>query len=67
MTGFPWLVISLLLVVLAWLLLSVCGTCGCLVREHRMRLTRPALRLVLALTIVELALVLAWGLVLRPR
>jgi hypothetical protein len=66
-TAFPWLILILLLTVLAWLLLSACGSAGCLVRERRIRLSRPALRFILALTICEFALVLAWGLVLRPR
>jgi hypothetical protein len=66
-TGFPWLILILLLIVFAWLVLSVCGTCGGLVRERRFRLTRPALRMILALTLLEFVLVLAWGLVLRPR
>ncbi len=67
MTAFPWLLTVLLLVLVAWLVLTVGETCACAVREHQLRLIRPTLRLILALTIVELALVLAWGLFLRPR
>ena len=67
MTAFPWLFTIVLLALIAWLVLSVCETCACTVRERRLRLTRPALRVILALTLVELGLVLAWGLFLRPR
>jgi hypothetical protein len=66
-TAFPWLFTILLLVLVAWLVLTVCETGACAVRERRLRLTRPTLRVILAVTIVELGLLLAWGLFLRPR
>ena len=67
MTAFPWLMTILLLLLVAWLVLSVCETCACSVRERRLRLTQPTLRLILAVALVELVLLLAWGLFLRPR
>ena len=67
MTAFPWLITILLLVLLAWLLLSVCETCAYSVRERRLRLTQPTLRLILAVAVLELVLLLVWGLFLRPR
>jgi hypothetical protein len=57
----------LLLALLAWLVLSVCGSCGVVVSERRLRLTRPTLRIILAVTLVEFVLLLAWGLIWRPR
>ena len=67
MTAFPWVFTILLLILLAWLLLSACQTCAYSVRERRLRLTRPTLRLILAFAVLELVVLLAWGLFLRPR
>ena len=67
MTAFPWVLTILLLLLLAWLVLSVCETGACSIRDRRLRLTQPTLRLILAVALVELVLLLAWGLFLRPR
>ena len=67
MVIFPWLILILLLALVAWLALTLAESCAGTIREHRLRLIRPALRLILVLTIAELLLVLAWGLFLRPR
>jgi hypothetical protein len=54
-------------VLVAWIVLSACQTCAYSVRERRIRLTQPTLRLILAVAVVELVLLLVWGAFLRPR
>ena len=67
MVLFPWLLLILLLLLLAEVLIVSSGALRALAREHHLTFARPAMRLVIALTLLELAVVLVWGLVLRPR
>ena len=67
MTAFPWLFTIVLVLLVAWIVLSTCQTCAYSVRERRIRLTQPTLRLILAVAVVELVLLLVWGAFLRPR
>jgi hypothetical protein len=67
MTLFPWLVLILVLVLVAELVLATPGALRSARAEHRLRLARPTLRALVIVTTVELALILVWGLVLRPR
>jgi hypothetical protein len=66
-TAFPWLLTILVLVLVAWLVLALCESGAQSVRARRLQLTRPTVRLILIVAIVELVLLLAWGLFLRPR
>jgi hypothetical protein len=66
-TLFPWIVLILVLVLLAGLVVDTPGALRGLVSERRLRFARPAVRAVVAVTLVELVIVLLWGLFLRPR
>lgn len=67
MVAFPWLVGILILALLAELVLLGAESLTGSIRERRRRLVRPSRRAILALTIVEIVLVLVWGLFLRPH
>jgi hypothetical protein len=67
MTVFPWLVLILVLLLVAELIMITPGALRGMVAERRLRVVRPTIRTVMILTAVELVIVLAWGLFLRPR
>ncbi len=67
MVAFPWLITIILLVILAQLILIASGTFGDSLRARRLRRHRPTRRAIAVLAVVELVLLLVWGLVLRPR
>jgi hypothetical protein len=67
MVLFPWLIAILLLVIIAQVVLMAIGSTAGSVRERRMHVRRPERRAIVALVLVELVVLLAWGLMLRPR
>jgi hypothetical protein len=58
---FPWLVLLLALALLAQLILVLPEASRSLYREHRIRAHRPTFRAILVLTLLELGLLLVWG------
>ena len=67
MTLFPWLVLILILVLVAELVLVTPGALRNARAEHRLRFARPTVQALIIVTAVEFALILVWGLFLRPR
>jgi hypothetical protein len=60
---FGWVVAVLVLILIAQLALVLPTMSRTFWREHRLAAQRPRWRAVLFLTVIELALVLAWGIV----
>ena len=67
MVLFPWLFLILILALVAELLIVLPTAIRSLWAEHHIRLSRPSTRIVAALTLLELLLVLVWGLFLRQH
>ena len=67
MLFFPWVFLVLVLTLVAELMAVLPGAVRSLLVEHRVYLHRPTARTVALLTLVELLIVLIWGLLLRPR
>jgi hypothetical protein len=67
MVLFPVLLAILLLVILALIVSMAVGSTAGSFRERRIHVRRPERRAIVALVLVEAVLLLAWGLILRPR
>jgi hypothetical protein len=67
MVVFPWLVLVLVLVLVGAALLEASGALRALAREHRLHFVHLSVRALAVVALVELVIVLVWGIFLRPR